>query len=70
MALWFAEIRCRELLDQQDGSSHWDQGWLSQRDREEQVVVNIDWYAMSNGRFEEPPEPDGPVIQNSARWWE
>lgn len=70
MALWFAEIRCRELLDQQDGSSHWDQGWLSMRDREEQVVVNIDWYAMSNGRFEEPPEVDGPVISNPARWWE
>jgi hypothetical protein len=70
MALWFTEIRCRELLDQQDGSSHWDAGWLSAREREEQVVVNIDWYSMSHGRFEEPPELEGPVISNPARWWE
>lgn len=69
MALWFAEIRCRELLDQQDGASHWDAGWLSEREREEQVVINIDWYAASQGQYREP-ELDGPVIHNPARWWE
>lgn len=69
MALWFTEIRCRELLDFQDGSAHWDQGWLSEREREEQVVINIDWYAASQGFGNQPDLPE-PVIQNPARWWE
>lgn len=69
MALWFAEIRCRELLDQQDTASHWDAGLTSARDREEQVVINIDWYAASQGQYDEPSLPE-PVIQNNARWWE
>lgn len=70
MALWFAEIRCRELLDQQETSAHWAQSWTSPRDREEQVVVNIDWYAASHGgTMGEPPSMDGPVVQG-GRWWE
>jgi len=69
MALWFCEIRCRELLDFQDGSSHWDQGWLSEREREEQVVINIDWYAASQG-FSNSPDLPEPTITNPARWWE
>lgn len=69
MALWFCEIRCRELLDFQDGSAHWDTGWLSEREREEQVVINIDWLAASQsyGMQAELPEP---TISNPARWWE
>jgi hypothetical protein len=69
MALWFCEIRCRELLDFQDGSAHWDQGWLSEREREEQVVINIDWYAASQG-FSNSPDLPEPTITNPARWWE
>jgi hypothetical protein len=69
MALWFTEIRCRELLDQQEGSSHWDQGWLSPREREEQVVLNIDWWAASQGHGQQP-QMDEPTISNPARWWE
>ena len=69
MALWFCEIRCRELLDFQDGSSHWDEGWLSERDRESQVVINIDWYQASQG-FSNQPELPEPTISNPARWWE
>lgn len=69
MALWFVEIRCRELLDQQDGLSFWDDGWLSARDREEQVVINIDWYSASQGQYREPDIGE-PIISNPARWWE
>jgi hypothetical protein len=69
MALWFVEIRCRELLDQQDGLSFWDDGWLSERDREEQVVINIDWYSASQGQYREPDIAE-PIISNPARWWE
>jgi hypothetical protein len=69
MALWFCEIRCRELLDFQDGSSHWDAGWLSEREREEQVVINIDWYQASQSYGAQPALPE-PTISNPARWWE
>jgi hypothetical protein len=69
MALWFCEIRCRELLDYQDGSSHWDAGWLSEREREEQVVINIDWYQASQSYGAQPTLPE-PTISNPARWWE
>jgi hypothetical protein len=69
MALWFCEIRCRELLDFQDGSSHWDAGWLSEREREEQIVVNIDWWAASQSYGTQPALPE-PTISNPARWWE
>lgn len=69
MALWFCEIRCRELLDFQDGSAHWDAGWLSEREREEQVVINIDWYQASQGYANTPDLPE-PTITNPARWWE
>jgi len=69
MALWFCEIRCRELLDFQDGSAHWDAGWLSEREREEQVVINIDWYQASQG-FSSMPDLPEPTIVNDARWWE
>jgi hypothetical protein len=70
MALWFTEIRCRELLDFQDGSSHWDAGWLSERERSEQVVINIDAYSASQGAHTEFAQLDEPQIINSARWWE
>lgn len=69
MALWFCEIRCRELLDFQDGSAHWDTGWLSEREREEQIVINIDWFAASQGFSNQPDLPE-PTISNPARWWE
>jgi len=69
MALWFAEIRCRELLDQTESSTHWDDGLTSPRDREEQVVINIDWYTASQGGLVEAPVREDPVV-NNARWWE
>jgi Terminase RNaseH-like domain len=70
MALWFTEIRCRELLDQQDVASHWDSGFISPREREEQVILNIDWFQASQGQITEQPAVDGPYISNSTRWWE
>ncbi len=69
MALWFAEIRCRELLDQTESATHWDDGLTSPRDREEQVVINIDWYTASQGGFVGAPIREDPVV-NNARWWE
>ena len=69
MALWFAEIRCRELLDQTESATHWDDGLTSPRDREEQVVINIDWYTASQGGLVGAPIREDPVV-NNARWWE
>lgn len=70
MALWFTEIRCRELLDFQDGSSHWDAGWLSEREKSEQIVINIDAYAASQGAHTEFAQLEEPQIINNSRWWE
>lgn len=70
MALWFCEIRCRELLDFQDGSAHWDTGWLSEREREEQVVINIDWYQAQQSAYQDFSGLPEPTISNPARWWE
>jgi len=45
MSLWFAEIRARELV-QQAGEVFYAEGnqWLSENDRETQVVLNVDEY--------------------------
>lgn len=42
MALWFADLRAREINAFQGGKSHASNQWMSPRDRESQVVVNID----------------------------
>lgn len=57
MALWFAEIRARELADDMDRTTHWESPWVSERDRENQVSIDLDWWAArqhyeGNGKFE------------------
>lgn len=45
MALWFCEIRARELADEFDNSSHFTAGYLSDRDRDLQFSIDLDWLA-------------------------
>lgn len=45
MAMWFAEIRARELVDELDSATHWESAWLSERDKEGQVTIDLDWWA-------------------------
>jgi hypothetical protein len=43
MAAWFVEIRCRELMtDSWDGWHTTDNEFLTARERENQMVVDID----------------------------
>lgn len=70
MAFWFAEIRARELTDRaQEGSMHldWGTGWLSERDMEEQVVVNLDWWSARDGYESGPPIYD--ENRTPGKWW-
>lgn len=59
MALWFAEIRCRELVDEisRYEESHFQNNYLSERDRSSQVVIDLDF--MSQAAIND--NPDG--------WW-
>ncbi len=42
MALWFAEIRCRELVNVDWGGFHLDNSFLSPRDQERRVTLDLD----------------------------
>lgn len=44
MALWFAEIRAREICNVQSGKYFRDNPYLTQRGREARVVINLDDY--------------------------
>lgn len=59
MALWFAEIRCRELVD--EGTTQLQHfrpnSYLSERDRNKQMVIDLDY--MSQAAMD-------PDVQN---WW-
>lgn len=48
MAFWFAEIRARELVDESDAQEHWDSPFVSERDREERVTMDLDWLSARN----------------------
>ena len=49
MALWFAETRCRELLDDFTSQTfHMPNSYLSPRDQEKQMVIDLDHYATNN----------------------
>lgn len=52
MALWFAEIRCRELWNQEWDSFHVNNPYLAPRDREHQLTVDIDM--MLSGGYQAP----------------
>jgi hypothetical protein len=43
MALWFAEIRAREIVNTMQGTLHLENKFLSPRDRERQVSVDLDY---------------------------
>lgn len=46
MALWFAEIRARELMmDVAENEFHIDTEWTSERDRTKQIVIDLDYAA-------------------------
>jgi hypothetical protein len=48
MALWFAEIRARELTDEGFGKTHLDNPYLPPRLRERQMVVDLDTYYLES----------------------
>lgn len=49
MALWFAEIRAREIVDTWAGKYHLDNDYLTPYEREQRMVVNLDeWFASQN----------------------
>ncbi len=53
MALWFAEIRCRELMFTDFDSHHVDSSeFMSERDIESQAVIDIDYALQMQGRYE------------------
>jgi len=47
MALWFAEIRARELVDENDTMFSMPNQFHSLRDREKVMTVDLDYYAQS-----------------------
>jgi hypothetical protein len=47
MALWFAEIRARELCDQLDNQFTIPNRYLSQRDREKVMTVDLDYASQA-----------------------
>jgi hypothetical protein len=48
MALWFAEIRCRELIDEAvEIEYHTKNPWASERDKRKQMVVDLDYVSQS-----------------------
>lgn len=46
MALWFCEIRARELTDEGFGKTHWDNPYMPPRLAESQMVVDLDQYYL------------------------
>lgn len=57
MALWFAEIRCRELYNQEWDSFHVKNPYVSRRDAEDQVTIDIDM--IMAGHADAPPATGG-----------
>lgn len=49
MALWFAEIRCRELVDESSGTeeNHRANSWLSERDMNKRMVIDLDYMSQA-----------------------
>jgi len=53
MALWFAEIRCRELMFTDFDSYHVDsKEFMSERDVENQMVLDIDYALQAQGQYQ------------------
>lgn len=48
MALWFCEIRARELTDEGFGRSHFENRYLPPRLAEQQMVVDLDTYFLES----------------------
>lgn len=48
MALWFAEIRARELIGETDNVFHVGNEYQSPRDRERSVTIDLDYMAQAN----------------------
>lgn len=51
LALWFAEIRCRELMQGELSNFHLSNEFASGREREGQIVIDVD-FAMAQGGIE------------------
>ncbi|MFW6195234.1 MAG: hypothetical protein ACOC5M_01795, partial [Chloroflexota bacterium] len=60
MALWFAEIRCRELVDTIDSVTHLHSNWMSSSQKEAQRVIDFSRLDME--------DDDQPDVQMHS-WW-
>lgn len=56
MALWFAETRARELVNDIESVFHMDNEYQSERDRSKQVTVDLDYLSQTN-------------IAGDGEWW-
>lgn len=57
MALWFAEIRARELIGEIDNVFHVANEYQSPRDRERSITIDLDYMAQAN------------MSNGSGSWW-
>jgi hypothetical protein len=48
MALWFAEIRARELIGEGDNVFHVQNEYQSARDKERTITIDLDYMAQAN----------------------
>jgi len=51
MALWFAEIRCRELLEVEHDGYHLGNEFTSLRDTEDQITIDMDFVVAQGGSY-------------------
>ena len=53
MALWFAELKAREVLSSARRGEQWfmENPFTSQRDRDRRSVIPLDEYAATGGRM-------------------
>jgi hypothetical protein len=57
MALWFAEIRARELIGEIGSVFHVANEYQSPRDRERSITVDLDYMAQAD------------LANNNGNWW-
>jgi hypothetical protein len=57
MALWFAEIRARELIGEVDNVFHVSNEYQSPRDRERSITIDLDYMAQAS------------MSNETGSWW-
>jgi hypothetical protein len=57
MALWFAETKARELVNNVESIFHVSSEYQSERDRQKSMVIDLDFYAQSS------------MVEGNGEWW-